>query len=378
MKIKAHKLRDRKFNNWQSEVLDHWDYEDLLADRGWRKDWISFDCCAYVPETKRIYCGITSFDADIFWAYDRKSRHFVDCGFGKVRNPYDAKFHRSLVRWEKDGCLYAAIALLHDPDRYWEAPGGAIVRYNPLTGDICKLAIPLPHIYIQSICLDQKQGMIYGQAAFPERMFKFDLITGRSEDLGPLTGIGMGQGENIELDDEGCAWAGWMMARAWQSAPGVDAHRLCKYDPRQGLIIYFKGGLPNPDGSYGFQHVEGIFNLGGGKLFASGGNGSLYRINLKTGKAHYLFTPVSDQRSRLASLRMAPDGYAYGVTGRDGHCKLLQFDPLKEKYKLLGEITDGHESCWQAHDVTITTDNVIYACENDNPNRSGYLWEIKL
>ena len=82
--------------------------------------------------------------------------------------------------------------------------------------------------------------------------------------------------------------------------------------------------------------------------------------------------------SRLASLRMAPDGYAYGVTGRDGHCKLLQFDPLKEKYKLLGEITDGHESCWQAHDVTITTDNVIYACENDNPNRSGYLWEIKL
>lgn len=378
MKIKAHKLRDRKFDNWSTEVEDRWDYEDFLANKAWRKDWISFDCCAYVPETKRIYCGITSFDADIFWAYDRKSRRFADCGFGKVRNPYDAKFHRSLVRRGKDGCLYAAIALLHDPDRYWEAPGGALVRYNPETGDICKLAIPLPHIYIQSICLDQKNGVIYGQAALPERMFKFDLITGRSEDLGPLAGLGFGQGENIELDDEDCAWAGWVMTRAWQSTPGVDANRLCKYDPRLGHIIYFKGGLPNPDGSYGFQKVEGLFNLGGGKLFASGGNGSLYRVNMKTGKGKYLATPIAGRRSRLASLALGPDGAAYGVTGRDGRCDVIRFDPRRETYKLLGAVAEGKTACWQVHCVTMTPDGTIFACENDNPGRSGYLWEIKL
>jgi len=295
-----------------------------------------------------------------------------------VRNPYDAKFHRSLVRWEKDGCLYAAIALLHDPDRYWEAPGGALVRYNPETGDICKLAIPLPHIYIQSICLDQKQGVIYGQAAFPERMFKFDLITGRSEDLGPLAGIGFGQGENVELDDEGCAWAGWMMTRAWQSTPGVDAHRLCKYDPRQGRIIYFKAGLSNPDGSYGFQKVEGIFNLGGGKLFASGGNGAIYRINPKTGMGRCLGTPIQDRPSRLSSLVLGTDGAAYGVTGRDGRCEVIRFDPRRETYKLLGPVTNGRDACWQVHNVAMTPDGTLFACENDNPNRSGYLWEIKL
>lgn len=377
MKVTAHKLRDRKFDNWNTEVIDHWDYDDFLADRAWRKDWISFDCCAYVPETRRVYCGITSFDADIFWAYDRKSRRFADCSFGKVRNPYDAKFHRSLVRREKDGCLYAAIALLHDPDRYWEAPGGALVRYNPETGDICKLAIPLPHIYIQSICLDQQRDAIYGQTALPERMFKFDLTTGCTEDLGPLAGMGFAQGENIELDDEGCTWAGWMLTRAWQSAPGVDAHRLCKYDPCRGRIIYYKCGLPNPDRSYGYQHVEGLFNLGG-KLFASGGNGSLYRINLKTGMGRCLGTPIRDRRSRLSSLTLGADGMAYGVTGRDGRCEVIRFDPCKEKYKLLGPVTDGRTTCWQVHCVVMTPDGVLFACENDNPGRSGYLWEIKL
>ena len=378
MKVKALKLKNQKFTNWNTEVENRWDYADFLKDASWRKDWISFDCCFYVPETDRIYCGITSFDADIFWAFDRATNKFMDCGFGRVRNPYDAKFHRSLVRWQADGCLYAAIALLHDIDRYWDAPGGAIVRYNPLTGDIAKLSIPVPHHYIQSICLAQETGIIYGITFTPEKLFSFDIRTGASRDLGPVgSGFAMAQSENIEIDGEGCVWTGWGLTRAWQATPGPDSHRLCKYDPEKQKIVYFKSGLPNPDGSYGFAKAEGLFNLSG-KLFASGGNGSLYRIDIGTGKGTCLFTPVNNRRSRLASLRMAPDGYAYGVTGRDGHCELLQFDPLKEKYKLLGGIIDGKEHCWQAHDVAITADNVIYACENDNPNRSGYLWEIKL
>jgi len=29
-------------------------------------------------------------------------------------------------------------------------------------------------------------------------------------------------------------------------------------------------------------------------------------------------------------------------------------------------------------DIIRTNDGVLYACENDNPYRSNYLWEIKL
>jgi hypothetical protein len=158
----------------------------------------------------------------------------------------------------------------------------------------------------------------------------------------------------------------------------VDANRLCKYDPHIGKIQYFDAGLPKPDGSYGYEQVEGLFNFGEGRFYASGANGSLYRLDTHTGQCTYLGTPIPDRESRLASLRLGPDGAAYGVTGRAGRCEVLRFDPHTEKYALLGAVTDGTDSCWQVHDVAITPDGVLYACENDNPYRSGYLWEIRL
>jgi hypothetical protein len=380
MKIKALKYRDEHFGNqWFDEIEDHWEYDKFLATPGWRKNWISFDSVLHNATDDRVYLGITSFDADIFRAYDRTTGQFLDLGCSGIAHPQDAKFHRSLVKWEKDGCLYAAIALLHDVDRYWDAPGGAIVKYEPATGNLEKLGIPLPHVYIQSICLDQARGVIYGQSFTPERLFRFDLATRQSQDLGPISsGMVMAQGENVELDDESCVWCGWHATRAWQNVSGVDSHRLAKYDPRTGRIHYLDAGLPNPDGRYGYTKVEGLFNLGTGCLFASGGNGSLYRVDPQTGQGTYLGTPIADRPSRLTSLRLAPDGKAYGVTGRAGQCEVIRFDPRSEKYELIGAVTDGDEPCWQVHDVTITPDGVLYAGENDNPRRSGYVWEIQL
>ena len=147
--------------------------------------------------------------------------------------------------------MYGAIALLHDVDCYWEAPGGAIVRYDPATSDIEKLGIPLPHVYIQSICLDEARRVIYGQSFTPERLFRFDLATRQSQDLGAISsGMVMAQCENVELDDDGCVWCGWHATRAWQNTSGVDSHRLCKYDLRTGRIHFLDAGLPNPNGSY--------------------------------------------------------------------------------------------------------------------------------
>jgi hypothetical protein len=380
MKIRALKYRDEHYGDqWFDEIEDGWEYDQFLANPGWRRGWISFDSVLHDDNHDRVYLGITSFDADIFRAYDRKTGQFLDLGYSRIAHPQDAKFHRSLVKWRKDDCLYGAIALLHDVDRFWDAPGGAIVKYDPATGALEKIGIPLPHVYIQSICLDQARGVIYGQSFTPERLFRFDLATREAQDLGPISsGMVMAQGENVELDDESCVWCGWHATRAWQNTSGVDSHRLCKYDPHAGRIRFLDAGLPKPDGSYGYVRVEGLFNLGTGCLYASGGNGSLYRVDTATGQAKYLSTPIADRPSRLTALRLAPDGQAYGVTGRAGRCEVIRFDPRTEKYDLLGPVADGAEPCWQVHDVTIAPDGVLYAGENDNPRRSGYLWEITL
>jgi streptogramin lyase len=381
VKVRALKLQDVRFGDqWSREAEDRWEYDDFLKNRAWRKGWISFDCALYDAADDRVYLGITSFEADIFKAYDRKSDKFVDLGYARVADKFDAKFHRSLERGS-DGAIYGAVALLHCVDKFHEAPGGAIVRYDPKSGSISKLKVPLPHVYIQSIALDATRDIVYCQCFAPEKLASFNLRTGEVRDYGLIgTGIGgMCQPENICLDDDGNAWSSWQLTRAWQNSPGVDCQRLCKIDPQQQRIVFFDHGLPRPDGQRGTVKAEGLFNFHDGHLYASGANGSLYRVNTENGKGEYLGTPVTDRPSRLASLALGKDGNAYGVTGRDGRCELIRFDFQRGKYELLGKIGEsgaGGEACWQIHNVVFADNGTLYACENDVPHRSSYLWEI--
>ena len=379
MQCIAHKLKNRHFGEqWQKEVLDQWDYADMLKHKHWKEHWISFDCLCYFDKNDTVYAGITSFNADIFKGFNRRTMQFESTGFEQIANQYDAKFHRSLERDGDD--LYGAIALLHDVDRFWEAPGGAIVKFNPAKNEIHKIGIPIEHVYIQSIVLDSHRGIIYGQTFTPERFFRFDLETCKSVDMGPIgSGMEMGQGETLCLDDDGNVWGSWNISRAWQSSPGADSFRLFCYRRGTKRIEFLEQGIPNGDGSRGFCKLESIFNFGTGCLYASGGNGSLYRIDTKKKRAEYLFTAIDNRRSRLAAMCMARDGFAYGITGRDGRCELLRFDLRTEEYELLGEIkTSDGINCWQIHHIISLPDGTLFAGENDVPIRSGYLWEIKL
>ena len=382
MKIRSLKLKNEKYGNqWFEEILNCWEYKDFTENEKWRSGWISMDCALYNRDDDRIYLGITSFNAEIAKAYNRKTGEFDDLGYEKIANPYDAKFHRSIVKRESDGCIYAAIALLHCSDRQWEAPGSAIVRYNPKTGEIVKLGIPMPHIYIQAIALDQERGLLYCQCFPPEYLITYNIETGEVKNLGLVgTGIaGMTQGENITLDDKGALWGPCCLTRAWQSGPGPDSRRIFMVPAGGEKIEFLKTGLPMKDGSYGYEKMEAVFNLGDGYMYASGANGSIYRIDTNTGEATYLFTPISDRPSRLSSMVVASDGYAYAVTGREGKCELLRFDFKNTSYELIGKIVDEDgEACWQVHDIVAADDGTLYACENDNPYRSSYLWEIKL
>lgn len=379
--VRSHKLKNRDYGDeWDSTIKDHWNYEQFIEDERWRKDWISFDGVVHCPLNDKIYCGITSFDADIFKIFDRASGEFVDTDFVNIADPFDAKFHRSMELTRDGGTLYAATALLHDVDHYWDAPGGGIFCHDMQTGTTEKLGIPIPQIYIQSIALDEGRGLIYGMHFTPERLSVFDIETGKGRDLGAIgSGYAMGQGENVILDDDGCGWVGWSQTRAWQNAPGVDSFRLARYSPHEGRIEFFKHGLPRADGAYGFAKLEGLFNLGTGCLYASGDNGSLYRIETHTAAVTYLGTPISNHASRLTALAMHSDGYAYGITGRNGACRLLRFDPATDTFELGDAIVDSDGvHMFQCHDVTITPDGVMFAGENDNPSRSSYLWEIQL
>jgi hypothetical protein len=77
-------------------------------------------------------------------------------------------------------------------------------------------------------------------------------------------------------------------------------------------MIYYRNGLPNATGERGHVKVEGLFNFGAGKLYASGGNGSIYSVDIRTAAAAYIATPVVelhprkmfDSNARAAGMRI--------------------------------------------------------------------------
>ena len=376
MNVRALKLYDSPVDDWAGKIEDHYEYTDFKADDSLRQKWISFD--SILCEGDNVYVGITSFDSDIFRAYDRSKGEFVDLGYSRIVDPFDAKFHRALIKSD-DGNIYGAIALLHDVDNYWNAPGGSVVRYNPSTKDIEKIGIPVPHTYIQGMVIDETRRIAYCQTFTPEYLAAFDLETKESRILG-LTGSGfaMGQGENIVLDSKGRVWGGWSVTRAWQSSAGVDQYRLYRYDPEEDKIEFFRHGLPHLDGGPGFAHIDGLIAAPNGKLYCGSGEGGLFRIDPDSGEVTLLGAPVPP--ARIAAFAMGPDGYLYGIGGQYGNASLFRMDLETEKYELLGRLLDPAtgDSAWQIHDMDIGADGVIYAGENDNPNRSSYLWEISL
>ena len=379
MKIRNIVLKDFDFGSrWKDEVEKKgWVYDDFMKSPDWRENWISFDCVLYDSRTDRVYCGITSFSGDIFKAYDCRSNTFIDLGYDRVRAPYDAKFHRSLLHGD-DGRIYGAVALLHCIDHYYEAPGGAVVAYDPDSGSIEKLGIPVPHTYIQSLIIDWKKRTAYGLGFAPQCLLKFNLDTREGRMIAPITsGYGGGvMSENIVQDDQGCVWSNWGLTRAWAYSVGPDAFRLCKYDPGQDRMIFYQRGLPG-DRPGETAMAESFFNFGDGFIYAGGNNGSLYRIDPVTAEAEKICVPVTGRRSRLTSLVQLDRERVAGIFGRDGQCELFIIDLKSGAFESCGPIVsvDGM-TLWQCHDLTMTGDGRLYAGENDNPTRSSRLWEI--
>ena len=102
MQINSLKLRDFHYGNqWFDQVEHQWVYDDFVADKDWKKGWISFDCALYNLVDDRVYLGITCFDSDnIFQAYDRKTGEKVweTRWDGAMKVPFFAAKNGSWIR----------------------------------------------------------------------------------------------------------------------------------------------------------------------------------------------------------------------------------------------------------------------------------------
>jgi len=377
IKSSYYKIYDLKIDNWGNEVLDKWVYDDFLRDPDYKKKWISLTTICYDEPRDDVYIGIGSFSNELLWKFDRKTREITSCGYEKVAEPFDSKFHRSI---ERDGdTLYCAAALFHDIDKQFEARGGRLVKYDIPTGKFTFLARPYEPAYVQSIAMDRERQIIYGCGALPEVFWRYDVKTGDSRLIAHLGNCcELGQPHNLAIDHDGNVWGTYGILRAFSYRTGPDSVRIFKYNPDTDKMEFFPQTFPATEaGDKG--KPDCMLTGPDGNIYIGTVGGTLARLDPGTMEIKALCRPFPSS-CRMAGLAFSPvDGYLYGICGEDYNTRLFAYDTKEEKLLEVWEIAaeDGVKPV-RIHHMAFASDGVIYAGENDNNDRTSYLWEISL
>lgn len=402
MKVNAHILRNTRLTGWKDRIAGRWHYRDLVKDPEWRDGWISFDTVLFHPDDKCVYCGLNSIDGDLLYRFDPQQCRFESLSTRQWTDRFDVKIHRGLLYNPHDRCLYFATSMLHDVDEQPQAPGGKLVRYDPASHQYDILGTPVPMLYIQSIAADFARHRIYGFTYPAETLFEFDLTTRRSTVLA-YTGnsLMLSQPHNPVVDREGWLWGTYAETRAWDETPSGQPIRLFKYHPEGKRFVWIDHGLPRRDDreqllgdppqpsgielrleetrhrqDYGF--CDSMCYDGERYIYAGTVAGVLCRIDTHGDRVNKLANVIAT--GRLPALAMTADGTLYGAGGLGGHTQIFRWRKGSDRIESFGDLKDPAigEQPARIHDIAVDDEHTLYLAENDNHDRSSYLWTAKL
>ncbi len=400
--VEAHVLRDYRLEGWHERIVGRWHYRDLAGDQQWRNGWISFDAVTFNPNDGQVYCGLNSIDGDLLYRFDPDARRFQCLNTRRWTDAFDVKIHRTLLYNRRDRCLYFATSMLHDVDQQRQAPGGKIVRYDPTADRYDLLGIPVPMLYIQSIAADFERGKIYGFTYPAEAVFEFDLSSGRSEILA-YTGNAMffSQPHNPVVDGDGWLWGTCAETRAWDETLSQVPIRLFKYHPDGKRFVWFDHGLPrksDPDrvcddppapveassalgetrhkDDFGF--CDSMAYDGHRYIYVGTVAGVLCRIDTRTDRVEKMANVMAT--GRFPALAVAGDGTIYGAGGMKGHTQVIRYRPGEGKIESFSDLVDPkiNDRPARIHELALDAKHRLYLAENDNHQRSSYLWSATL
>lgn len=399
--VKMHVLRNFRLDGWKEKIEGRWTYRDLIADPAWFEGWISFDAVTWNPYDKHVYCGLNSLDADLLYRFDPATECFEGLNTQQWADRFDVKIHRTLLLNPQDRSLYFATSLLHDMDQQHAAPGGKLVKFDPTTREYRVIGIPAPHLYIQSIAADWERGIIYGFTYPAETVFRTDLATGASRHLAYLTNANMFvQPHNAVVDKDGWLWGTYAETRAWDETSGRSPVRLFKYHPDGDRFVWFDYGLPRRDDKtqmipdppappgvasamaetrhrQDFGFCDSMAYDGDRYIYAGTTAGVLGRIDIATGRVEKIANVSA--AGRLPAL-LVKDHFLYAAGGMNGNTQLIRWDTRDERVDSYGELSDPRTGARPAriHEMAVDDDHRIYLGENDNHERSSFLWSVSL
>lgn len=399
MVVKAHPLRDVRLEGWRERIVGRWSYRELVADPRWFHGWISFDAVTYHPGDRQIYCGLNSLDGDLLYRFDPATGRFEGLGTKQWTDAFDVKIHRTLLHNPRDGCLYFGTSLLHDLDQQPQARGGKLVRFDPARGTYELLGTPAPRLYLQSIAADWERQLIYSFTYPAEAVYRTNLPTRHSALVAYLgNSLMLAQPHNAVVDRHGWLWGTWAETRAWDEITGPRPIRLFKYHPDGDQLVGFEHGLPRwddrrqlladpaPQGALttalgGTRHqtdhgfCDSMVYDGNQYIYAGTVAGVLCRIDVETGAVEKLANAVSTARFPALALHA---GVLYGAGGMNGRTQLVRWDTRSDRLERFSDLEDtalGQRPA-RIHEIAVDGEGRAYLGENDNHERSSYLWSV--
>ena len=348
-----------------------------------------------------VYCGLNSLDGDLLYRFDPVKETFECLGTKQWSNEFDVKIHRTILRNPIDHSLYFGTSLLHDLDRQLCARGGKLVRYNPRSGSYQIVGVPAPLLYLQSIAADWQRNLIYSFTYPAEALYKTDLTTRQSSLVGYLgNAILFAQPHNAVVDRHGWLWGTCAETRAWDEMFGAHPIRLFKYHPDSNSMIVFDHGLSrladrqqlladcaadNPATDVlaetrhkqDFGFCDSMAYDGDRYIYAGTVAGVLCRIDTQSGVVQKVSNVISSGRFPALAFQ---DSVLYGAGGMHGRTQLFRWDTRSSELESYDRLVDeaSGENPARVHELAIGDGERIYLGENDNHQRSSYLWSVTL
>ncbi|MFH0940183.1 MAG: hypothetical protein V1899_13025 [Planctomycetota bacterium] len=363
MKINAYAIDD-----FSADLRSDMTVDDMRNNPELLKRVYQFTSLLYNQADKKLYCGVTNFDSDIFHTFDPVKKKFRSLGYQKRFKPatqFDIKIHRSLELDKATKSIISISSGLHDPSEYLDAPGSHLFRYCWETDTYEDLGRPIDHEYTQTITFDPSRQMVYGFTLTYFSFYAFDLRTRRT--------IFHTRPQSIThvsaVDDSGCIWSTWHHIKHW----------LFKYNPATNACTYFKYGFPEKPTSLmyaGAGPIDRMINIGDGFLYIALETGSLYKLDPGTAQVEFLGrgAPIT----RLPGLIKGIDkDTLLCVTGDLNVTYLMEYHLKKRSFTTLCEVKNKKSQCFRPHDIAVVG-STIYIAETDNPKGGCRLWEVEM
>lgn len=220
--------------------------------------------------------------------------------------------------------------------------GGHLFNFDPATGKIEDLGVPVPGQGINCLVIAPDRGTAYGLTYPGGHLLVWELGTGAIQDKGPTVPPPQPVREPkglvrlrylpraLAMDGQGRVYGSREHGFMW------------RYDPRSGGIEPLPAQIPGARGREGdwlYNHVADAFCLGSDGLIYGGtaADGYLFAFDPERGTAINLGKPVRE--SRLRSVVQGADGKIYALAGEEGGiAHLVTYDPQMRGMEDLGAI----------------------------------------